>query len=137
MGMLIDGVWTADRVVPRGARGAFQRAEAALRQQVRADGTTHFPAEAGRYHLYVSLACPWAHRALIVRSLKKLEDVIPVTVVDWHMSEDGWHFSERDGAEADPILGAKYLRDVYLASDPGFTTISRPQINEINWPEKL
>lgn len=121
MGLLIDGVWTADDVMPRGAKGAFQRGEASLRHQVRAGGSTAFPAEAGRYHLYVSLACPWAHRTLVVRKLKKLEAAIPVTIVDWHMTGGGWHFSDRDGATPDPNIGAKYLREVYLASDPKFT----------------
>lgn len=121
MGMLIDGVWTTDGAVPRGEKGAFQRPESAARHWVRADGTTAFPAESGRYHLYVSLACPWAHRALVVRKLKKLEDAISVSIVDWHLTEEGWHFSDRDGATPDPHVGAKYLRDVYVASDPHFT----------------
>ena len=121
MGMLIDGVWTPDPDMPRSAKGAFERSAAAVRGWVRADGSTPFAPEPGRYHLYVSLACPWAHRTLIVRKLKKLEDAISVSIVDWHMTDEGWHFSERDGATPDPHLGARYLREVYQASDPQFT----------------
>ena len=120
MGQLVDGKWTTDRT-PRSAKGVFQRAEAGIRDWVTADGSSGFKAEPGRYHLYVSHACPWAHRTLIFRKLKKLEDAISVSVVDWHMTGDGWHFSERDGAIPDPVFGATFLRDVYVASHPNFT----------------
>jgi len=118
MGMLVDGQWGDDSAM-RG--GGFRRPDAPLRNWVSADGSSGFKAEAGRYHLYISLACPWAHRALIVRKLKKLEDVISLSVVDWHMTGDGWHFSDRDGAIPDPNVGAKFLRDIYVASDAAYT----------------
>jgi putative glutathione S-transferase len=116
--MLVDGQWGDDSAM-RG--GGFRRPDAPLRNWVSADGSSGFKAEAGRYHLYISLACPWAHRALIVRKLKKLEDVISLSVVDWHMTGDGWHFSDRDGAIPDPNVGAKFLRDIYVASDAAYT----------------
>ncbi len=120
MGQLVDGKWTANRI-PRGGKGAFQRAEAGIRDWVTADGSSGFKAETGRYHLYLSHACPWAHRTLIFRKLKKLEDAISVSVVDWDMTDDGWHFSGRDGAIPDPVFSARFLREVYAASHPHFT----------------
>ena len=121
MGQLVDGMWDKAWKVPQGRSGDFQRGDSSFRHRVSADGSTGFKAEAGRYHLYVSYACPWASRALMMRSLKKLKDAISVTVVDWQMTDEGWHFSNRDGATPDPILGARYLRDIYLASDPKAT----------------
>ncbi len=118
MGMLVYGEWVDDAAK---RRGGFRRPDAPVRNWVTADGSSGFKAEAGRYHLYISYACPWAHRALIVRHLKKLEDAVTLSVVDWHMTDDGWHFSDRDGAVPDPNLGAKFLREVYLASDPAYT----------------
>lgn len=122
MGQLVQGKWEKVWKVPQGKGGDFQRGESSFRHWVRADGSTAFPAETGRYHLYVSYACPWASRALMMRGLKKLKDAISVTAVDWHMTDEGWHFSTRDGATPDPILGARYLREVYLAADPQATT---------------
>ena len=118
MGMMVDGQWVDDSAV---RRGGFRRPDAPLRNWVTADGSSGFKAEAGRYHLYISYACPWAHRTLIVRKLKKLEDAVSLSVVDWHMTDDGWHFSDRDGAIPDPHVGAKFLRDVYVASDAAYT----------------
>lgn len=118
MGMLVDGQWVDDSAK---RRSGFQRPDAPLRNWVTADGSSGFKAEAGRYHLYISHACPWAHRTLIVRKLKKLEDAISLSVVDWHMTDDGWHFSSRDGAIPDPNAGAKFLRDIYLASDANYS----------------
>jgi glutathionyl-hydroquinone reductase len=104
----------------QGQQGEFQRQEDAFRQWVRADGSTPYRPEVGRYHLYVSLACPWAHRTLILRRLRKLESVIGVTVVDPVRDERGWAF--RDGPEhsKDPINGFSFLREAYTASDPEF-----------------
>lgn len=98
-------------------RGAFVRQESRFRDWVSADGSTAFPAEAGRYHLYVSLACPWASRAVIVRKLKRLEDVIGLTVVDPLRDERGWRFLPD---EPDPVNGFTYLSEAYAASDPSF-----------------
>jgi putative glutathione S-transferase len=102
------------------AAGEFNRQEDAFRDWVRADGSTPFFPEARRYHLYVSLACPWAHRALIVRQLKHLEDAVGVTVVDPVRDERGWAFRAGDGHSEDPLNGFKFLRDAYLATDPSF-----------------
>lgn len=120
MGQLVDGKWTIERIQPS-SKGSFQRAVAGIRDWVTADGSSGFKAEPGRYHLYVSHACPWAHRTIVFRKLKKLEDAITVSVVDWEMTGDGWHFSDRDGAIPDPVFNAKFLRDVYTGSHPDFT----------------
>lgn len=103
-------------------KGAFQRAQSAFRNWVTADGSSGFKAEAGRYHLYVSLACPWAHRTLIFRKLKGLEDVISVNVVDWMLNfETGWEFNEkRDACTQDTENGCKLLKDVYKKADPEY-----------------
>lgn len=100
--------------------GEFERQEDAFRHGVRRDGSTPFTPDAGRYHLYVSLACPWAHRTLIVRRVKQLEKIIGVTVVDPVRDERGWAFRDGDGFSADPINGFKFLSEAYLASDPQF-----------------
>jgi len=106
--------------------GAWKRQQSAFRGQVSADGSTPFPAEAGRYHLYVSKACPWAHRAIIVRALKGLEDAIGMTVVDPIRDERGWRFASGDAAgdpatgEPDPLNGWTYLKEGYVATDPSF-----------------
>jgi putative glutathione S-transferase len=100
------------------ARGAFVRQESRFRDRVTADGSSGFPAVAGRYHLYVSLACPWAHRAVIVRELKGLKDVIGMTVVDpIRTAEDGWRFFDED---PEPLHGWQYLSEGYRLSDPSF-----------------
>lgn len=101
--------------------GAFDRQEDAFRQWVRADGSSDFPAAAGRYHLYVSWACPWAHRTAIVRELKGLQGVVGLTSVDPIREEpEGWRFTEGPGHTLDPVNGFKWLREAYLATDPDF-----------------
>jgi putative glutathione S-transferase len=102
------------------AQGEFERQEDAFRDWVTADGRSGFPAEAGRYHLYVSLACPWAHRTVIVRRLQELDDAIGMTVVDPIRDERGWRFGEGEGFTPDPINGFIFLRDAYVAKDPGY-----------------
>ncbi|MEO8530216.1 MAG: glutathione S-transferase family protein, partial [Deltaproteobacteria bacterium] len=103
--------------------GAFKRKPSSWRHWVSADAASEFPAESGRYHLYVSLACPWAHRTLIFRKLKGLEDHISVSVVHPLMLGDGWTFdADFPGATGDTLLGKKFLRDVYLADDPKAST---------------
>lgn len=121
MGMLIAGKWTTAWYDVKATGGAFVRPETRFRHWVSADGTSGFPAAAGRYHIYVSLACPWAHRALIVRKLKGLERVISVSVVDPFMGEEGWAFSEGPGCIPDSIGGFRFLREVYTAADPEYT----------------
>ena len=102
------------------AEGEFERQEDAFRDFVSADGSTPYPAIAGRYHLYISLACPWASRTLIVRHLKTLEDVIGVTVVDPVRDERGWAFRDGPGYSHDPVNGFKFLGEAYAATDPNF-----------------
>ena len=102
------------------AEGQFVRQGDAFRDWVRADGSSGFPAVAGRYHLYVSLACPWAHRTIIVRRLKGLEAAIGMTVVDPIRDDLGWAFREVPGASADPVNGFRYLAEAYQASDPHY-----------------
>ncbi|MCW5834495.1 MAG: glutathione S-transferase family protein [Labilithrix sp.] len=115
MGQLVDGQWKVGWYDPD-KRGAFNRPAAQFRSKI---GEGDLAAEPGRYHLYVSYACPWAHRALIVRAVRGLEDAIGVTVVDPKMSDDGWSFGG-DG-ERDPLFDAKLLREVYLRAAPRYT----------------
>jgi len=100
------------------AEGEFERQEDAFRDKVSGDGSTLFPAVAGRYHLYVSLACPWASRTVIVRKLKGLEQAIGMTVVDPIRDERGWAFRNGPGYSTDPVNGFSFLREAYLATDP-------------------
>ena len=103
------------------ATGAFVRQAYSIRDRITADGSSGFPAEAGRYHLYVSLACPWAHRAIIVRRLLGLEDVISMSVVDPIRDERGWAFRDGPGYTADPVNGFEFLSEAYLATNPEYT----------------
>jgi putative glutathione S-transferase len=107
--------------VTAAAPGAFARQEDAFTNWVTADGSSGFPAAAGRYHLYVSLACPWAHRTVIVRKLKGLEDAIGMTVVDPIRDERGWEFHDAPGLGLDPIEGFHFLSEAYTATDPGYS----------------
>ncbi len=103
------------------ATGEFKRQADAFRGWVSSERNALFPVASGRYHLYVSLACPWAHRTVIVRALQGLEDAIGMTVVDpIRNDEDGWAFREGNGISSDPINGFAYLRDAYLATDPTY-----------------
>jgi putative glutathione S-transferase len=118
MGLLVDGVWRDEWYDTGKTGGVFVRTDAQFRDWVTADGSSGFPAAAGRYHLYVSLACPWACRTVIVRTLKGLEGVIGLTVVDPLMLERGWVFAPD---APDPILGATALSEVYVAARPGYS----------------
>ena len=120
MGRLVDGNWVTDERVAN-AKGRFVRATTAFRERISADGSSGFPAEAGRYHLYVSLACPWAHRTLITRSLKKLEGAVGVDIVDPHMGEDGWAFTGAPGTTLDSVGGARFLREIYLKAKADYS----------------
>jgi len=103
------------------ASGEFVRQKYSIRDRITADGSSGFPAVAGRYHLYVSLACPWAHRAIIVRKLLGLEDVISMSVVDPIRDERGWAFREGDGHTLDPVCDFQFLSEAYLRTDPSYT----------------
>lgn len=103
------------------ATGAFVRQEYSIRDRITADGSSGFPAEAGRYHLYVCYACPWAHRAIIVRRLLGLEDVISMSAVDPIRDERGWAFRDGPGYSHDPINNFEFLSQAYLATDPEYT----------------
>lgn len=102
-----------------GRRGEFVRQESAFRDRVTADGSSRYRAEPDRYHLYVSYACPWAHRTIIFRKLKGLEDVIGMTVVDPIRDVRGWAFTDVSGGP-DPLNGFRFLSEAYVATDPGF-----------------
>ncbi|MBU1384664.1 MAG: glutathione S-transferase family protein [Alphaproteobacteria bacterium] len=126
MGQLVDGKWRSDDVFAE-ADGRFKRKESRFRNWVTADGEPGpdgeggYGAEPGRYHLYVSLACPWAHRTLIMRRFKGLEEMIDVSTVHWVMRDDGWTFRPGPGVTGDPIHGADFLHQVYTAADPDYT----------------
>ena len=127
MGLLIDGVWH-DRWYDTGKTGGrFVRQKSAFRNWVTLDGAPGssgeggFQAEPGRYHLYVSLACPWAHRTLILRKLKRLEEAVSVSVVHWHMGANGWEFRAGPGCTADAVNGARYLHEIYAKARPDYS----------------
>ena len=121
MGRMIEGVWHRSDDDRTESDGRFLRATTSFRNTVTADGSSGFRAEPGRYHLYVSHACPWAHRTMILRALRKLEDVISVSVVDPFTGEDGWHFSDGPGCIPDTVNGARYLREIYKLARDDFT----------------
>ena len=102
------------------ADGRFRRQESRFRRQVDVDGRSPFPPEPGRYHLYVSYACPWAHRTIITRNLKKLQDTVSMSVVDPIRDDKGWAFREGQGHGPDPVNGFAYLKQAYIAADAGF-----------------
>ena len=129
MGLLIDGQWHDRWYDTKSTGGKFERQESSFRNWVTADGSPGpsgeggFPAESGRYHLYISYACPWAHRTLIFRTLKGLEEHIGVSVVHPLMKGDGWTFgTDFPGATGDRLMGKGFLRDVYTEAEPGATT---------------
>ncbi|MEM6440597.1 MAG: glutathione S-transferase family protein, partial [Pseudomonadota bacterium] len=132
MGLLMDGVWTTETQFADKRDGAFKRRASGWRGWVTADGAPGpsgeggFKAESGRYHLYVSLACPWAHRALILRALKGLAPHIDVSVVHTDMLADGWTFEDQDagafGRTGDRLMGKAFAREIYLEADPKATT---------------
>jgi glutathionyl-hydroquinone reductase len=119
MGQMIDGAWVRQNHLAATVDGAFQRPDTTFRDTI-APGTK-FPPAAGRYHLYVSLACPWAHRTLILRGLKRLEPLIGVSVVHWFMGEDGWTFEPGEGVVPDPVMHATHLHQLYSRADKSFT----------------
>ena len=139
MGLLVDGRWQ-DKWYESTKDGAFQREQAQQRNWVTADGQPGpsgeggFAAEAGRYHLYVSLACPWAHRTLILRKLKGLENLIDVSVVSWLMLENGWTFDTARGSTGDRLDHFDFMHQRYTADTPDYTgRVTVPVL----WDKKL
>ena len=119
-GMMIDGQWCKEGY-EQDEKGRFMRKHTTFRNWIKADGSTDFKPETGRYHLYVSYACPWAHRTLIMRKLKGLEEAISLAIVDPLMADEGWVFSNYPGSIPDNINDAKYLREIYAKADPQYT----------------
>ena len=121
MGLLVDGKWRTDWYDTKDTGGRFVRPAAKFRGRITADGSSGHAAEAGRYHLYVSLACPWASRTLVFRKLKRLDEVISLSIVDPRMGDEGWVFSDYPGSIPDTLNGFTRLHEVYTAAKPDFT----------------
>lgn len=122
MGMLINGEWKIGSVITSDKKGAYNRQPRSFRDFISKDHEVFKP-ESNRYHLYVSLACPWAHRTLIYRKLKGLEKHISVSIVSPDMLDDGWHFDPSfPESTEDHLFGFKFLREIYLKADPNITT---------------
>src|SRR5512147_832442 len=115
MGQLLNGTWEK-KLYDATKRGEYERQKTLFRGAVTADDV-----ELGRYHLYVSYACPWAHRTLVVRALEGLEQAVPVSVVGPRMGDDGWAFGGFDGATADGVHGAAFLRETYVRARADYT----------------
>lgn len=116
MGMLIDGQWHEHATDTTGVTGSFDRTPATFRHKVTADGSSGFPAAKGRYHLFLAFGCPWCHRVMLFRRLKKLDDVISESYVGHAMKGGGWVFPEPDA-----LLGVTHAYDIYLKANPRFT----------------
>ena len=120
MSRLVEGEWVTEADLETDEDGEFKRQEQAFHDRL---GTDAFPVEAGRYHLYISRACPWAHRVAMTRALKGLDDAISLSLVEPERYDDGWEFSD---TYPDPLYGADYLRELYVRADPEFT--GRPTV---------
>lgn len=127
MGLLVEGKWVDEWYDTKSTGGRFVRKESQFRNWVTADGSAGstgkagFKAETGRYHLYVSYACPWAHRTLVMRALKGLEGMISVSVVGMTMLEHGWTFDQTDGSTGDPLFGSNFMHEIYTKADASYT----------------
>ena len=127
MGLLVDGKWVDQWYDTKSSGGKFVRSAAQFRNWITADGSAGpsgkagFAAESGRYHLYVSLACPWAHRTLIFRSLKGLTDHIDVSAVHPDMLGQGWSFAKDGAAQGDPLFGSEFAHNLYTRADPTYS----------------
>ncbi|MBX2880735.1 MAG: glutathione S-transferase family protein [Granulosicoccus sp.] len=127
MGLLQDGKWVDQWYETKSSGGRFVRKDSSFRNWITKDGSPGpsgrggFNAEPGRYHLYVSYACPWAHRALIFRKLKGLDNLISLSVVHWHMADNGWTFEPGEGVISDPINSARFLHQIYTAADANYS----------------
>jgi len=140
MGLLQHGRWVDQWYDTKASDGRFIRKSPQFRDWITPDGSPGisgdggFVAEHDRYHLYISLACPWAHRALIFRAIKGLEDMVSVSVVHWYMAEHGWTFAEGDGVVSDTVNGAEYLYEVYIKANPEYSGRVRFQYCGIRKP---
>jgi putative glutathione S-transferase len=127
MGLLVDGQWQDKWYDTKSSKGRYVRKESQFRNWITKDGSPGssgeggFEAEIGRYHLYISYACPWAHRALIFRALKGLEKIVSISVVNWFMGDNGWTFEAADGVIPDTVNNARYLHQVYTAAQSDFS----------------
>jgi putative glutathione S-transferase len=127
MGVLVNGEWRVDGKFPSDPAGKFVRPDTVFRDWITPGGEPGptgaggFAAEPGRYHLYISLACPWAHRTLIYRKLKGLENLVGLSVVNWLMGDDGWTFAPGPGVIEDSVNGATSLWRIYVAAKPDYT----------------
>lgn len=127
MGLLVDGVWHNQWYDTKSTGGRFERKAPSFRNWITADGsagpsgTGGFKAEPNRYHLYVSLACPWAHRTIIYRKLKGLEAMISMSVVNAFMGDEGWTFAPGDGVVSDPVFNATHVHEIYTAAQADYT----------------
>lgn len=127
MGLLQNGVWRDAWYDTKKTGGKFVRKQSAFRNWITKDGSPGpsgeggFKAEAGRYHLYIAHACPWAHRTMIFRSLKDLDDMVDVSAVHWFMGENGWNFEQDEIASGDPINNADFVHQLYTKADPQYS----------------
>jgi putative glutathione S-transferase len=127
VGSLVDGKWQRGDVAKTSSSGHFERGDSAFRSWITPDGSPGpagrggFAAEPDRYHLYVSLACPWASRTLIMRAWKKLDAQISLSVTHWHMGEDGWSFEPGEGVTGDPLHHFSHLHQLYTLANPSYT----------------
>lgn len=124
MGLLVEGAWKDQWYDTKKSNGKFVRQDSMFRDTIEPanSSTSQFIAEKGRYHLYVSLACPWAHRTLIFRALKGLEEYISVSIVSPDMLENGWIFDDYKGATQDHLFGSSYMHEVYTKAKPDITS---------------
>lgn len=120
LGILANGKWISERE-QEDKQGKFIRPSTTFRNSITADGSSGFKAEPGRYHLYISWACPWAHRTVIMRQLKGLEDVISLSVVAPEIEQNSWEFSDEPGCIPDTVNNTRYLWEVYLKADPNYS----------------
>lgn len=121
MGLLVNGVWHSDEPPPVRADGRYVRVESQFRHWITADGASGFPAEPGRYHLYIAISCPWAHRTWIFRKLKRLEDLVSMSIVAPRRTVHGWVFDPNEPRYQDTLLGKRYLHEIYTLAQPDYT----------------
>ena len=120
LGQLVNGKWVKNWT-EIDTSGKFQRMSTKFHHQITTDGLSGFKAEPNRYHLYISLGCPWAHRTAILRQLKGLQDIVGLSIVDPVISDEGWKFSTREGCIPDEVNNAEYLREIYTLAEPNYT----------------